>query len=338
MAREEFRLDWSRFGRGRLAPPPAIRERHLYPVPSLHDRRATVHALVTFVPTPREALTALAQRFRLEPIPGGRSPVFILASSWRSGSTLMQRLIMSTGEYLVWGEPYDLCGVIEHQAESVRPFTLDWPPLRAIADPSAAPTPDQWVANTYPHPRHLVGAHRAFFDRLFQVPALEAGFDRWGVKSVRLDRDHAGYLQWLYPDARFIVVHRNPFDAYRSFRRHHGSRDHSGWFWKWPHLKVTGAGEFATMWATLTDSLTTAAPDLGAVVAPYEEFAAGRGLDRVEDLVGAGIDRALLDRRIGGFGVDAHDPSSDRLTAGEVEEIRDIGGPVVERLGYRGPS
>ena len=31
-------------------------------------------------------------------------PVFILSSSWRSGSTFLQRLITHSNEILIWGE------------------------------------------------------------------------------------------------------------------------------------------------------------------------------------------------------------------------------------------
>ncbi len=32
-------------------------------------------------------------------------PIFILSAGWRSGSTLIQRLIMSKERILIWGEP-----------------------------------------------------------------------------------------------------------------------------------------------------------------------------------------------------------------------------------------
>ena len=32
------------------------------------------------------------------------SPIFIFTTGWRTGSTLLQRLITSSGETLIWGE------------------------------------------------------------------------------------------------------------------------------------------------------------------------------------------------------------------------------------------
>lgn len=282
--------------------------------------------------TPGGALDALAQHFKLVRPTGAGRPVFVLAGGWRSGSTLMQRLVASSGEVLMWGEPYDLCALVEHLAESTLPITLAWPLEATIVDPSSPPSPDDWIANTYPHPSHLVAAHRAFFDRLFGLPALEAGSDRWGVKSVRLGGSHAGYLHRLYPDAAFVVVHRNPYDAFRSFRDHHAARDGSGWFWRWPDRRVTTANEFGEMWAELTGSLIAAASDLAAVVAAYEEFAQGDGLDVVETLIDAKIDRRVLDIRVGG--ATGHTP----LDSAEEAEIRESVGPLAANLGYLGPT
>src|SRR5262245_32576620 len=36
----------------------------------------------------------------------GAAPIFLLSSGWRSGSTLVQRLINSDSSVLMWGEPF----------------------------------------------------------------------------------------------------------------------------------------------------------------------------------------------------------------------------------------
>lgn len=43
------------------------------------------------------------------------APIFLLSAGWRSGSTLLQRLIMSDARVLIWGEPYDECGLVQAQ-------------------------------------------------------------------------------------------------------------------------------------------------------------------------------------------------------------------------------
>ena len=35
-----------------------------------------------------------------------KGPVFLFSAGWRSGSTLLQRLITHGGEVMMWGEPF----------------------------------------------------------------------------------------------------------------------------------------------------------------------------------------------------------------------------------------
>ena len=56
------------------------------------------------------------------------APIFLLSAGWRSGSTLLQRLIMSDKNVLIWGEPYDECGQIQAMADTLKAFRPDWPP------------------------------------------------------------------------------------------------------------------------------------------------------------------------------------------------------------------
>lgn len=289
-------------------------------------------------PTIAEAIDSLDQRFGLAPLPEGHGPVFVLASGWRSGSTLMQRLVASTNEILMWGEPYDLSALVVRMADSLRPAGARWPPQDSIVE--GAPDAGDWTAKAYPHPEHLMAAHRAFFDRLFAVPAHEAGFDRWGLKEVRLDGEHAHYLQRLFPDARFVFVHRNPYDAFLSYRAFHDLRPKMGWWWwRWPDVQVTTAGEFGTMWRTLTESFLEWSPRLGGEVIGYEDFSIGTGLDRIEQLIGAGIDREVLKVRLARKpGRSKGETPAAPLSEAERAGIEAAAGPLARRLGYEGPT
>ena len=55
-------------------------------------------------------------------------PIFLLSAGWRSGSTLLQRLIMSDPRVLIWGEPFDECGMIQGFANTLTAFRPGWPP------------------------------------------------------------------------------------------------------------------------------------------------------------------------------------------------------------------
>ncbi|MEQ8264468.1 hypothetical protein [Pseudohaliea sp.] len=55
-------------------------------------------------------------------------PVFLLSAWWRSGSTFLQRLMLSSKEVPIWGEPFDRCNLIQLLAESLAPINGEWPP------------------------------------------------------------------------------------------------------------------------------------------------------------------------------------------------------------------
>ena len=288
------------------------------------------------------ALGALEARWGpVEPSPM-KQPVFVLSAGWRSGSTLLQRIVASTGEVFMWGEPYDMSGLIQRLAESLLPFDHNWPAEWFIRDGSP-PSADEWIANAYPHPRHLIDAHRALLLRLFSQPAEEAGFERWGLKEVRLTGEHAFYLRRLFPNAVFLIIHRDPYDAYASYRScivdSSGRRAH--WWWDWPNKQLDSPRRFGQAWRTLAESLTTWAPRLGALVIPYEELGRGQGLDAIETAIGATIDRSVLDHWIADRDrANLGEPAWGRaeLSAKEISALRSKVDPLATTLGYPGPA
>lgn len=209
--------------------------------------------------------TAVRHQF-LSGLEGSDDPVvFLLSAGWRTGSTLLQRMMMP--QCFVWGEPYGHAWMVDSMAQVLRSFTSAWPEScffhqgrdrRQLAG--------EFVANLYPPPQALLDAHLAFFDALFAKPALASGATRWGVKFVRLTADHAYYLRWIYPKAHFVFLTRNPYDAYRSYAAR-GVRWHN----RWPDIPLN-AREFGRHWAEATQSFLECAADLGALVVHYESL------------------------------------------------------------------
>lgn len=188
----------------------------------------------------------VASRFPELPQSDAR-PLFILSAGWRSGSTMLQRLLNTSPEVAVFGEVFEplllwnqlavqwsrvsgLAGL--HGADissSVESVSAD-----AIHDALTS----TFVATLSPTLAHLREAHHAFLDVLLGRSARAMGRPRWGVKLVRSDDSVATYLGWLYPRAKFVFLCREPLDAWLSYEAiatrsgHHSGR---GW-----HLWMPG--------------------------------------------------------------------------------------------------
>ena len=256
------------------------------------------------------------------------SPIFVLAAGWRSGSTLLQRLVCSSGEALIWGEPYGRSGLVPAMTRATITLRSNWP-----AEESMAPMEgleglsEGWIANLYPPPTAMVQGFAAMMDAWLAEPARDRGFARFGMKEVRLQAMDAGFLEWLYPDARFLFLVRNPWDAWSSCKG-------ATWFVQWPNRKVSSAPEFAALWKAIVASFTRWPTD-NALLVRYEDLRQPsfdleqiRAHCQLERL-----DSAPRDKVIRGM---AKPPIP--LDPLEVRQIRQIAGELATTFGYSGPS
>ena len=91
---------------------------------------------------------------------GDDEPVFVLAAGWRSGSTMLQRLVF--GPWFVWGEPFGHAGLVEAMAEPIRCLTEGWPEAHHFHQgQDAGVLARTFIGNLYPSIRDLREAHRA---------------------------------------------------------------------------------------------------------------------------------------------------------------------------------
>ena len=190
--------------------------------------------------------------WNLERSPESCQPIFLVSSIWRTGSTLTQRLLASSKEVLMWGEPFASSSIIQNLHQTTRPF-LD--PFTKIAWNAFTPTrmPEQnrelirkspgtqWIANLYPDIAELKSSYRVMLDRLFFEPAQKEGYDRFGIKFVRLTVEHVEFLQWMYPDARIVFLTRNPYDCWNSYSG-------CNWMYSYPNLNISKPVPFVKIW------------------------------------------------------------------------------------------
>jgi hypothetical protein len=271
--------------------------------------------------------TRFDERFGLGPL-SDASPIFVLAAGWRSGSTLLQRLVCSSGEALIWGEPYGRTGLVPAMTRATITLRSSWP-----AEESMAPREgleglsEGWIANLYPEPEALKRSCLAQLETLLAEPARARGFTRWGFKEVRLQRMDANYLAWLYPNARFLFQVRNPWDAWASAK---GGK----WYLRWPDQVVTSAAQFGQHWRKLVESFLAWPDDRGMLVRYEDLVKPSFDLEQIREHCDlTSVDASVRDKVIRGL-----ESQPTALTRLEIEQIRSCAGEWAEVCGYAGPS
>jgi hypothetical protein len=140
----------------------------------------------------------------------GAAPILVLASGQRCGSTLIQRLLTSHPDILVWGEHG---GQVRDVLEASRSMKL-WDEgvqgsvLRKEFDEDDSY--QGWIANLLAGPEAFADAARAYLEKLFAEPAAARGRHRWGFKEVRFGLEEAALVRELYPETKVIHVTRDP--------------------------------------------------------------------------------------------------------------------------------
>ena len=293
----------------------------------LQARRAHARALENN-PGVTAGLTELQRLCPADVADDNEEPIFLLSAGWRSGSTLLQRLVMSDPRVLIWGEPYDECGMIQALAGSMKAFRAGWPPDEYFYDGRAPKQlTGEWIANLFPSLVDWRNAQRSLFDVMFSESAKRAGAERWGIKEVRFTSEHCAYLRWLYPRAKFVFLYRNPLDAYRSYCRYGRS-----WYDTFPDRPILTPAQFGAHWRGLMEGFLREAQALDALLIKYEDLVSGgAALGELDHYLGITIDRTVIESKVGSSergGKKAHVNALERwLLRREVK-------PLSQRLGY----
>jgi hypothetical protein len=277
-------------------------------------------------PTATEGLLAFSERW--QPDDEGDEPVFVLSAGWRSGSTLLQRLLISSRDVLVWGEPFHDLGLVQRLAASFARFATGWPPDDHFLDRDKAPEElaMSWTAVAFPSAAELIAAHRAFYLALLGEPARRLGYARWGLKEVRFGSAELRYLRLLYPRAKMILLVRDPVASWTSYRRF-------SWpfYDRWPDKPIVTAAQFARTWKRLAaDFLEFTGQDERVRLVTFESLMAGPAtLRSVEDFLDLTVNPDTLQHRQTG-------PADLTGSATPIERriILGVTGPLRARFGY----
>ena len=274
-----------------------------------------------------ENLPALRQRWPSLEMCNEEQPVFLFAAGHRSGSTLLQRMLMQN--CWLWGEPYGESMLLDGLTRLFRTLRSDWP-AEAFMDESHADETDPakaWVANRYPPMQSTVDATLGYLKTLLRDPARRHGRPYWGIKEVRYDADMAHCLRWLFPNARFVFLVRNPYDCFRSYARFEKS-----WYLRWPDKQLLQAHQFGSHWRRLAESFFRDANSLGAFIVRYEDLLSpDYRLKDLEGYLGFGVDLDAQEHWL-----DGSPPLAEpKLAEDDFEDLKRAVEPFAAKLGYR---
>src|SRR5206468_2205593 len=120
------------------------------------------------------------------------------------------------------------------------------------------------------------------------------------LKEVRLGAAEATLLRWAFPRAKFVVLTRHPFAAYRSASRANPPGRPWGTFARWPDRPIEGAAPFARHWDALATSWSETYVPYSLV--KYEDVVEGRyDFRKLEATLGLKLDeQAALAIKVGG--------------------------------------
>ena len=228
----------------------------------------------------------------------GDDPVFVLSAGWRSGSTLLQRLVLSARRWLIWGEPYGDMMLLSALAERLKRLGNDWPPDDYVLDATRGTKDlqDQWIANMYPPPHCVVDGARSLLESSFAAPAHALDWPGWGFKEVRFGYDEAVLLSSMYPAGKFVMIVRNPFDAWQSY-----ATSYRGTYFRWPDDRVFGASHFGRLWSELASDLDAFVDCHRGILVRYEDLTCdgGETFARIQSYLDVELDRDVLSHNVG---------------------------------------
>jgi len=153
------------------------------------------------------------------------APIFLL-SSGRSGSTLLQRILNSYDDVIIWGEHRGLLAPVADAYFQLLEHPWNRTFMPSLSRSSTPPWSDvlewkdgaQWQAwLNWVSPADIDGCFRSFVESLFRHPEQPADMT-WGFKEIRYgghDRV-VEFLSRLFPDARFVFLARNGLNTVES--------------------------------------------------------------------------------------------------------------------------
>ena len=184
------------------------------------------------------------------------NPVLIFAAGQRCGSTLVQRLLSSHPDVLIWGEHAGQLRPIIAAVSRMKVWSAE-DGMDARADFEGGGY-QSFMANLTPEGTWIDEAMRQFLRTLFADRAAALGKSVWGLKEVRYGLPEARALHYLFPETVVIHLVRDPRDILCSLDV--WEREYGGW-WRRRDTEST-----VRDWYRVADSFLHCTPEMSPAV------------------------------------------------------------------------
>jgi len=138
-------------------------------------------------------------------------PIFIFSSGQRCGSTLLQRLLNSHKDILIWGEQHGSIIPLYEMNNKLLKWESNHRSQRKIYLEKGY---DNFTPNLVPSDCEIIDASRDYLLSLFAKSAKKLDKKIWGFKEVRYDYEISCFLLKLFPNAKIIWLTRNVVDCF----------------------------------------------------------------------------------------------------------------------------
>jgi hypothetical protein len=223
------------------------------------------------------------------------SPIVVTAPTARNGITLIQRLLNSTRQTIIFGENVRLVETlpqVAHEFYVMHDKLGD--ELQQSRQKFLSGVTEYWSSNLWPDIQRctLVGFEMFYkLMHVYQQSAREYGFTSWGIKNPMNNLHMVRTFPLLVKPARFVFIYRNPFDVVASAKARRFVTNEQGVI------------DYVKRWAAHLQAVRDD-PPTHTFLLRYETLMASPEamLNELQTFTGlSGIDRGVLDRKINTF-------------------------------------
>lgn len=177
-------------------------------------------------------------------------PIFVVSPTARCGTTLVQRLLNSSREMIIFGEEAliykELPEILSHLLDRLR---FQEKEIAETRRKFKEETTEFWSNALLPSSEEFLEAGRRWLLETVQVcekSAKDFNCDRWGFKFPLQHHESVSIYKKFLPKARFIYIYRNLIDIAKSFKARkwfNGSKDIAKLAYRWKQNQIAAFKE-----------------------------------------------------------------------------------------------